>query len=74
MYQALRDLIRIRGARVALTREAPAFVGAFVIAELFYKFHSFALECVAFLATWWLLSCFAWLIAGDGRRQDMPTA
>jgi hypothetical protein len=28
---------------------------AFVIAEQFYKFHSFTLETIAFLATWWLL-------------------
>ena len=26
-----------------------------LIAELFYKFHSFTLECVAFLATWYVL-------------------
>ena len=25
------------------------------IAELFYKFHSFTLECLAFLATWYVL-------------------
>jgi hypothetical protein len=29
---------------------------ALVVAELFYKFHSFALECLAFLATWVVLS------------------
>jgi len=28
---------------------------AFVIAEQLYKFHSFTLETVAFLATWWVL-------------------
>lgn len=28
---------------------------AFVIAEPLYKFHSFTLETVAFLATWWVL-------------------
>jgi hypothetical protein len=28
---------------------------AFVIAEQFYKFHSFTLETLAFLATWWVL-------------------
>ena len=31
------------------------FLVAFVIAELFYKFHSFTLECAAFLATWFVL-------------------
>lgn len=28
---------------------------AFVIAEQFYKFHSFTLETLAFLGTWWVL-------------------
>ena len=28
---------------------------AFVIAEQLYKFHSFTLETVAFLTTWWIL-------------------
>ena len=28
---------------------------AFLIAEQIYKFHSFTLETVAFLATWWVL-------------------
>jgi hypothetical protein len=28
---------------------------AFVIAEQFYKFHSFTLETIAFLATWFVI-------------------
>jgi hypothetical protein len=32
-------------------RQGPAFAVSFVIASLFYKFGSFALECLAFLAT-----------------------
>jgi hypothetical protein len=32
-----------------------AFVVAFVVAELFYKFRSFSLECIAFLGTWAIL-------------------
>ena len=32
-----------------------ALGSALTIAELFYKFHSFTLECIAFLATWYLL-------------------
>jgi hypothetical protein len=28
---------------------------AFVVAEQLYKFHSFTLETIAFLATWWVL-------------------
>jgi hypothetical protein len=41
------------------SRELPALFAAFVIAELFYKFHSFTLECAAFLATWYGLSWIA---------------
>ena len=33
----------------------PGLLLAFVIAELFYKFHSFMLECGAFLLTWWAI-------------------
>ena len=47
--------VRQAGIPTVLAQEAPALVTAFVIAELFYKFHSFTLECGAFLATWWLL-------------------
>ena len=39
-----------------IAREAPALVLAMTVSELFYKFHSFTLECCAFLATWYALS------------------
>lgn len=55
--------IRKQGAGVFLRQEAPWLVTAFVIAEMFYKFHSFALECLAFLATWYALSFLASLVA-----------
>ena len=35
--------------------QVPALALAWIIAELFYKFHSFTLECAAFLATWFIL-------------------
>ena len=35
--------------------QVPAVALAWIIAELFYKFHSFTLECAAFLATWFVL-------------------
>jgi len=34
---------------------APSAVVSIVIAELFYKFHSFTLECIAFLVTWYVI-------------------
>ena len=39
-----------------LAREAPALGAAMILAEMFYKFGSFSLECVAFLGTWFVLS------------------
>ena len=33
----------------------PAIVLAWTIAELFYKFKSFSLECAAFLVTWFVI-------------------
>jgi hypothetical protein len=36
--------------RDGLLEEAPSFALALIVAELFYKFHSFSLECVCFLA------------------------
>ena len=40
--------------RKLLRSSAPSFVSALLTAEVFYKFHSFLLECVAFLITWYL--------------------
>lgn len=52
-------------------REGVVLLIAFVIAELFYKFHSFSLECAAFLATWYVLGGIAaWLHALAGQRSD----
>lgn len=48
-------LARHTGVRTFLLFHAPTLVVCIVIAEVFYKFHSFTLECVAFLATWALL-------------------
>jgi hypothetical protein len=52
MFSLIRDL----GVQVALKQEAVPFVIAFVIAEFLFKFKSFTLECLAFLAVWFVLS------------------
>ena len=49
-------LITTVGVPEVFKREFMPFAAAFLIAEFFYKFHSFALECAAFLLTWWLCS------------------
>jgi hypothetical protein len=48
--------------------EAPPFAAALVIAELFYKLHSFSLECLAFLGTWYLLGAAYQQLAPPRRR------
>jgi hypothetical protein len=45
-------LLRMLPFRRLALEQLPAFLAAWVIAETFYKFHSFTLECAAFLATW----------------------
>ena len=49
-------LIRSLGFRAALQKEATPLSISLVIAQLFFQFHSFILECVAFLATWFAVS------------------
>ena len=45
-------LIKMMPIRQFLLEQVPALGASLVIAERFYKFHSFTLECIAFLATW----------------------
>jgi hypothetical protein len=51
--------------RQLLLAQAVPFVASLLIAETFYHFHSFTLECVAFLATWYGLD---WLRVKIFRR------
>jgi hypothetical protein len=48
-------LIRSIPLREFVLEQVPALGTSILIAEFFYKFHSFTLECLAFLATWGLL-------------------
>jgi hypothetical protein len=57
-------LIRNAGLRKTLSAEATPLASALLIAEFFFKFHSFTLECVAFLATWFAVSYLFSLIKG----------
>ena len=63
------SLIRELGFRVAAKQEAVPFLIAFVLAELFFKFKSFALECLAFLAVWAVLSFVQSVIFPTSKRQ-----
>jgi hypothetical protein len=48
-------LIRSMPVRRLLSEQVPALGSSLIIAELFYKFHSFLLETGAFLATWFVI-------------------
>lgn len=48
MFELLRHTIRNN----LLPQQLLSGGTAFIIANTFYKFHSFGLECLAFLATW----------------------
>lgn len=43
-------------------QQAPCFATSLIIAEFFYKFHSFTLETLAFLGTWFVLDALATMI------------
>jgi len=63
MYQ----MIKSHGVAATLTRETPSAIAAIIVAELFYKFHSFSLECLAFLATWCV---FSWVVNQVRQTRD----
>lgn len=58
MYQVIRS----QGVAWTLSREAVPAGIALVLAEAFYKFHSFTLEALAFAATWYAAS-WLWHLA-----------
>ena len=51
MFQFLRSI----AASDLFLRQLPVFVLALLIADRWYKFHSFLLETAGFLATWFAL-------------------
>ena len=52
----MRQVIKSTGVKSALLSEALPGISALLVAELFFKFGSFTLECLAFLVTWYLAS------------------
>jgi len=49
------SLMQLMPLKQILLEQAPMLGTSLVIAEVFYKFHSFTWECLAFLGTWYLL-------------------
>ena len=67
-------LLQSLSARRIFMEQLPAIGAAWIVAELFYKFHSFTLECAAFLATWFVfdaaISTIKYLVQGRGSLPD----
>ena len=66
-------LVRSMPLKQLLIEQLPALIVAFIIAELFYKFHSFTLEALAFLATWFVFDALYRIIAqAVGQQKNNP--
>jgi hypothetical protein len=69
-------LIQSVPLRRLLATQAPSLLLAFLIAEFYYKWHSFTLECLGFLATWFVIDAAISLARGAwlARRGPAPAA
>ncbi len=68
------DFLRALRAHAAYGRRLLGFIPALVVTEMFYKFHSFSLECMAFLGTWLLFDVITEWTIGAARVKELPTA
>ena len=50
--------------RELFAAQLPILIVALTIAEVYYKFQSFLLECMAFLATWYVLDLLVHVLLG----------
>ena len=50
------SMLRLPQAIRSLGKDLPAGLGALIVAEFFFKFHSFTLELAGFLVTWYAMS------------------
>jgi len=65
------DFIRALRMHAAYGPRLIAFLAAFLIAEFAYKFHSFTLECIAFLATWLIADLIVEAITGKPQPRKL---
>lgn len=64
------QLFKFLSAQQLVLQQLPVFLVSFFVAVLFYKFGSFAIECIAFLATWAVLDLISdWFLA-RGKKQS----
>ncbi len=67
------SLIKTSSIRDLVAKHAPALGLSLLLAELFYKFHSFTLETLAFLATWYVIDALIsirWLLVGSRTPRE----
>jgi hypothetical protein len=66
-------LVRSVPLKQLLIEHVPTLLVSLVIAELFYKFHSFTLEALAFLATWYVVDAlFSVVVQAAGHQKHNP--
>ena len=63
-------LIKRLTVKELLVTQAPTVALSLAIAEGFFKFGSFLLEALAFLATWFVLDAFSSLVFSRRRTND----
>lgn len=68
------DFLRALRNHAAYGRRLLGFIPALVVTEMFYKFHSFSLECMAFLATWLLFDVLTEWIMGSAKVKGLSNA
>ena len=68
------DILRALRAQPAYGRRLLGFIPALVVTEMFYKFHSFSLECMAFLGTWLLFDVLTEWIIGSAKVKELRNA
>lgn len=56
-------LLSLLPAKRVIYEQVPAIAFAWIVTEVFFKFHSFTLEAAAFLATWFALDALVQKIA-----------
>ena len=68
------DFLRVLRPQGAYSRRLLGFIPALVVTEMFYKFHSFSLECMAFLATWLLFDVAIEWVMGPVKFKNLSNA
>lgn len=66
-------LVRSMPLSQLLIQQVPAILISMIIAEIFYKFRSFTLETLAFLATWFVVDALLkFILQAVGLQKPNP--